>query len=123
VLPSDELLVPADLWRLRSLLEDRGDAIVALLGRDLSLQWATRAGASGIYGRDELDVRGADTRTFVHPEDRPSYERAFARALAGDTVTWDGRAGAADGSWQQVRVLLWRTQAGDRVISVALARP
>jgi hypothetical protein len=116
----EALLSKAEVERLRGVLEDREDAVLSLVSEDLCILWATRPGALGMFGREQDTYQGVDARRFLHPDEVPEWERAMARAFAGATVRWEGRALAEDGVWLRVCSLMWRTQAGNEILAVTL---
>jgi PAS domain S-box-containing protein len=116
--PLHELLSRAEVERLRSILEDREDVVLSLADADFTILWATRPGSKELFGRDDEQYRGLDARQFIHPSDLADWHRAFARALAGATVRWEGRVLREDGEWVRISNLMWRTHTGGAVIGV-----
>jgi transcriptional regulator of aromatic amino acid metabolism len=114
----DQLLSRAEVGRLRSILEGRDDAVLSLAADDMTLLWANRPGAQGVFGRAEEQYQGKDARSFVHTDDVRDWERGFRRALDGATVRWEGRALAESGTWMPVRSIMWRTQSGTEILAV-----
>jgi hypothetical protein len=114
----DQLLSRAEVERLRGILEERDDAVLSLAADDMTLLWASRPGAQGVFGRAEEQYQGKDARSFVHPDDVREWARGFRRALAGATVRWEGRALAESGRWVTVCSIMWRTQSGTEILAV-----
>jgi PAS domain S-box-containing protein len=114
----DDLLSKAEVERLRDVLEDRDDAVLSLADEGYAILWATRPGSRGMFGREDEQYQGMDAREFIHPAEVPDWERAFARALAGETVRWEGNVLRGDGSWLRVASVMWRTQASREVLGV-----
>jgi transcriptional regulator of aromatic amino acid metabolism len=113
-----ELLSRAEVERLRSILEDREDVVLSLTDENHTILWATRHGSKELFGRDDAAYRGLDASQFVHPSDLADWHRAFARALAGATVRWEGRVLREGGEWVRISNLMWRTHTGGAVIGV-----
>lgn len=116
----DRLLAEDAMVRLRELLEDRPDAVLSLTAPDLTSLWAAERGAEGVYRRQPTEYEGASTRDFVHPEDLPRWEACIARALAGDSARFDGRALVGHEQWILVRTYLWPTMNRDAVVSITV---
>lgn len=117
----EDLLSDAALVRLRAVLEERTDAILTLMRPDMTVAWATEPGATHVFRRDSSQYEGRSSREFVHPQDLPSFQRAFDEALAGGTSQWEGRAIDADGAWVIIRVIFWPVRQGRAVVTVTVA--
>jgi hypothetical protein len=119
----EALLSKAEVTRLRRILDERDDALLSLNDAAGHVLWATAPGARGVFGRDDDQYRGLHASAFLHPADLPGWERAFAEARRGATVEWEGRVSTADDGYVLVRVLMWRTQSGDEILSVTFTLP
>jgi hypothetical protein len=116
-----QLLSRAELERLRGILEDRDDAVLSLVSGAAEVLWASRSGASTVFGRPELaEYRGQSALQYVHPDDQDTYVTAFGVAQAGGTPSWEGQALDGKGGWVRVRTIMWRTQNGTETVMVTV---
>jgi hypothetical protein len=116
--PLEGLLSRAEVRRLRAVLDEREDTVLSLNDAAGHVLWATAPGARGVFGRHDEQYRGIHASAFLHPDDLRGWERAFARARGGATVEWEGRVSTGTGGYVAVRVLMWRTQSGEEILSV-----
>ena len=77
-----------------------------------------------MFKRELQQFEGVKAVDFIHPDQRSSYLAAFDRALAGETVSLGICTSAGDGSWIQVRTIVWRVDdaAGDPIV-ISLTTP
>ncbi|HEV3438843.1 MAG TPA: PAS domain S-box protein, partial [Gemmata sp.] len=84
--------------RFRALVEKSRDGIMLIDERGI-IRYATPASRL-TFGYDPPDVLGKDFFELIHPDDRSSTRKRFARAIshAGEDVSYTFHASAADGS-------------------------
>jgi hypothetical protein len=105
--------------RLREVFGDRGDVVIAIVGQDRRVLWASEAGARGVFGREEQAFVGTNVDDYVHPDDLSRLVSGLERVFAGHTASWTVRGRAADGSWINTRNTAWQADA-DRGLAIIL---
>lgn len=116
----DSILGTNAVSRLRALIGDRSDAVVAVGTADGELLWASEVGSRWMFGRDLGDFQGTSRFDYVHPDDLAGYRQKHQRALQGETVTYSVRASTADGEWTEVSGTMWRAHADTEPVIVAV---
>jgi two-component system cell cycle sensor histidine kinase/response regulator CckA len=86
--------------RFRSLIEHSMD-LISILGPDGRIRYSSPA-ITHLLGYGPAELIGQLAFDYVHPEDRPQVEEAFARALGGAAgmVREEFRFRHKDGSWR-----------------------
>lgn len=110
--PQRDLLLAADVARLRDLLDDRPDAIVTVTRPDGRLLWGSRAGSEDLFQRRPTEYVDREIWPYIHPDDRDEVAGALRLATLGETATATSRAVVADGHWRWVRTVTWRSNLG-----------
>jgi hypothetical protein len=118
----ERVLSVASLGRLRELIEGRPDAVLSLIGPDLTLLWASRPGSNGLYGREPDEVEGLHIRHLVITSQGDELVATLQRAFRGETAAIDVDAPDAAGIPVPVRVVAWPTQHDDTVLAITLPR-
>jgi PAS domain-containing protein len=117
-----QLLLRAEVERLRGILEEREDAVLSLTNAAGEILWASSPGSSSLFRREaQEEFRGHHAAVFVHPGDLRSFDRALEMARAGRTASWEGRALDGEQRWRRVRSIMWRTQNSTELVSVTVA--
>lgn len=119
----ESLLDNVALRRLRELTEDRDDAIVHVVDRDLNMLWASPAGSRAIFGRELPTFAGRRVTDFVHPDDVEGLEEAFRRARRGDSSTWTGRTYDEAGQLHDMRTVVWSIPHEGDIVFVGVSLP
>lgn len=102
------LLGRQDVGRLRALLGDRNDVILALTDGAARVLWASAAGAGALLGCEPDDLVGRGALDHVHPGDRDWVQARFEEAASG-TAGFDVvyRLHSAGRGWLSVRSIAW----------------
>lgn len=116
----DTVLGMKAVSRLRELVEERCDAIVAVGASNGELLWVSEPGARWMFGRTLSDFQGNSRFDFVHPDDVADCRRKHQRALEGQTVRHTVRALTANGGWQRVATVMWRVEAPSSPLIVSV---
>ena len=117
-------LLDADaVRRVRTMLAERPDAIVALGDRHGRFLWVSEPGSKGMFGRGPVEVTGHSRWDYVHPHDVARAQSGYARALRGESVRYPVRGRAADGSWVACASTAWSvtTPWGPAVLTITVA--
>lgn len=90
--------------RFRALVEKSRDGIMLIDERGV-IRYATPASRL-TFGYDPSEVLGKDFFELIHPDDRPSTRKCFARAVshAGEDVSHTFQASATDGSLRAIEM-------------------
>ncbi len=118
--PIDQMLDSSSVRQVRTLLADTPDAMVALLDGEGTILWASRPGTSE-GGHEPSSLVGTNSDDYVHPEDRDSLRRAYARAASGETVQCTYRARRPDGDWGLSTTVAWGEDGASGPVVVTIS--
>ena len=120
----EDVLGVAPLRRLRRLLDQRPDAVVAVGAATGELLWASQPGSSSLFGRELPEFQGRSGFDYVHPHEREVVRKKHQRAAAGEAIRYACKARSADGGWQPVSVVAWpvQTSSGQLIVSITVPR-
>lgn len=118
----DEVLSRPDVSRLRELIEDVPHVVMVISDLDTTMTWTCQAGVTNVLGYTVDDYVGRKRHTFVHPDDRKIAMAGFRRAVGGDSAAYMVRDRTADGNYQLVSTIVWRSDGptGPAVLSLTL---
>lgn len=119
-----ELLVGEQTFeQLRRIVEERDDAVVSVLDREMHMLWVTRRGTRELFGRHPEEFEGDRTIDYTHPDDRDRVLAAHQRAADGERTDISYRTCAyVGGPWYRVRTIKWAVDGAgtDRPLIVAV---
>lgn len=119
----DTILGLTAVQRLRELVGDRTDVIVAVDSPEGELQWVSEPGARWMFGRTLSDFKGTSRFDYVHPDDAHTCRRKYEQALAGETVRYSVRAMTAEGDWREMSTVMWQVQGESEPLIVSITVP
>lgn len=118
----EDILGDATVSRLRDIVGERTDAVVAVATPDAEMVWASEPGSQEIFGRQQTDFAGHSQFEYLHADDHALFRAKTQLALSGETARFVVRARSADDAWVRVDTVAWavHTSRGPLIVSIAV---
>lgn len=118
----EEVLGDATVARLRDIVGERTDAVVAVATPEGEMVWASEPGSQEIFGREQVDFAGHSQFEYLHPDDHALFRAKTQLVLGGQTARFVVRVTSAHDTWVRVATIAWavRTAQGPLIVSITV---